>query len=368
MLDNRLGVQFLFMAGETIPRVCPPEVLSSLIRAEITRDSTGVDGFQLSFAVGANGGGVEVQSRVLDTLNRVWMGISTGGIPEVLLDGVITQHDASPDPGSGGTVLTVTGRDVSLYMDLVEKNAPFENQSDSVIVGQILGRYSQVGFVPKVTSTGPAPSVNERIPRQAESDYRYVQRLAQRNGFVFYVEPQSFGVNEAYFGPDKRGGRHSTLLWSTSPRRNVTSLRASLDGLAPIDVESFHLDLNAKQARKIPPTTENDPGLSASPLAAKRKVLLRSAASLPEGLVATTAAALIARAAEPVGIDGSLDFVRYGEILRPRAIVDVQGAGPTYDGEYYVRRVTHVIEKGAYTQNFTLGREGTGARGKAGFG
>lgn len=367
MLDNRLGVQFLFMAGATIPRVCPPEVLSALIRAEITRNSTGIDGFQLSFAFGEHDAGTAVESSVLATLNRVWMGVTAGGIPEVLLDGVITQHEASPDLGSGGTVVTVTGRDVSIYMDLLERNHPFENQSDSVIVTQILGRYSQVGFVPKVERTTSAPSVNDRIPRQAETDLRFVQRLAQRNGFVFFVEPQTFGTNDAYFGPDKRGGQQAALLWSTSPRRNVLSLRASVDALAAVEVESLALDLNSKQARKIPPTAENDPGLSASPARPRRKVLHRSAAFLPEELVATTAAAQIARAADPVGLEGTVDYLRYGEILRPRSIVKVIGAGTDYDGDYFVRRVTHVLEKGSYTQGFTLGREGTGARSKGGF-
>ena len=367
MLDNRLGVHFLFMAGETIPRVCPPEILSSLVRAEITRNSTGIDGFQLSFAFGDNGAGRSLESSVLATLNRVWLGITAGGIPEILLDGVITEHESSPDLGTGGTVVTVTGRDVSVYMDLLERNHPFENQSDSVIVTQILERYSQVGFRPNVERTTSAPSANERIPRQAETDLRFVQRLAQRNGFVFFVDPQKFGVNEAYFGPDKRGAQQAPLLWSTSPRRNVVSLRASFDALAAVDVESLALDLDSKQARKIPPTTQFDSGLSVSPVRPRRKVLHRSAAFLPEELVATTAAALIARAADPAGLEGSVDYLRYGEIMRPRSVVKVMGTGNDYEGEYFVRRVTHVIEKGSYTQSFTLGRNSTGPRSLGGF-
>ena len=36
-------------------------------------------------------------------------------------------------------------------------------------------------------------------------------------------------------------------------------------------------------------------------------------------------------------------------------------SGTSYDGFYYVRRVTHTIRHGTYTQSFTLSREGTGA-------
>ena len=44
----------------------------------------------------------------------------------------------------------------------------------------------------------------QRIPRQQETDLAFMRRLAQRNGFVFYVEPVTFGVNRAYFGPEIR--------------------------------------------------------------------------------------------------------------------------------------------------------------------
>ena len=39
----------------------------------------------------------------------------------------------------------------------------------------------------------------------------------------------------------------------------------------------------------------------------------------------------------------------------------VGGAGFSYDGFYYVRRVTHTLKPGEYRQSFTLSRDGTGA-------
>jgi hypothetical protein len=47
--------------------------------------------------------------------------------------------------------------------------------------------------------------------------------------------------------------------------------------------------------------------------------------------------------------------------LRARGLVGVRGAGFAYDGNYFVRSVTHDIARGSYTQSFTLSREGTGA-------
>lgn len=65
---------------------------------------------------------------------------------------------------------------------------------------------------------------------------------------------------------------------------------------------------------------------------------------------------------EVVTATGDLDALRYGRILKPRGLVDLRGAGESYDGTYYVKKVTHNIDirKGEYKQSFTLTREGLG--------
>jgi hypothetical protein len=62
-----------------------------------------------------------------------------------------------------------------------------------------------------------------------------------------------------------------------------------------------------------------------------------------------------------IRVSGQLDAARYEAILQPRGLVGLRGAGYSYDGLYYVQSVTHNIRKGAYTQNFTLTREGLGS-------
>jgi hypothetical protein len=39
-------------------------------------------------------------------------------------------------------------------------------------------------------------------------------------------------------------------------------------------------------------------------------------------------------------------------------LVGVRGAGPAYDGLYYVDSVNHDIRRGAYKQTFSLSRDG----------
>jgi len=66
-------------------------------------------------------------------------------------------------------------------------------------------------------------------------------------------------------------------------------------------------------------------------------------------------------ASDPIHATGELDALRYGDLLMPRALVDLRGAGYSNDGTYYVKSVTHTIKTGEYKQRFTLTREGIGA-------
>ena len=56
--------------------------------------------------------------------------------------------------------------------------------------------------------------------------------------------------------------------------------------------------------------------------------------------------------------NGTLDVLRYGQVLRSRMLVGVRGAGLAYDGLYYVDSVTHNIKRGEYKQSFALSRDG----------
>ena len=47
-------------------------------------------------------------------------------------------------------------------------------------------------------------------------------------------------------------------------------------------------------------------------------------------------------------------------MLKARGLVGVRGAGPAFDGLYYVKSVTHSIKRGEYKQSFTLTRERPG--------
>ena len=65
-----------------------------------------------------------------------------------------------------------------------------------------------------------------------------------------------------------------------------------------------------------------------------------------------------ARSAESVTATGSLDVMRYGNVLKARRLVGLRGVGDAFDGLYYVKSVTSKIKRGEFKQDFTLSRNG----------
>jgi hypothetical protein len=365
MLTSQLGIRVVLLLGQTVPLPAPPEVLSALTRVEVTNDAQSGDGFQITFTLSKNQPTDYklLQSGALNPSTRVIIGVLLGASPEVLIDGIITHHQHAPSNEPGQSTLTVTGKDVSIMLDLEEKNEKYENQPDFLIVTQLIASYAKYGLVPQVTPTTDVPILLDRIPRQHETDLKFIQRMGQRNGFVFFIEPLTFGVNTAYWGPESRLGLpQPALTLGPGPSSNLKSLHFSQDALAPVSASGTFVEPITKTAIPIPQLPSlRIPPLALSPTAALRTVLMRDTSNQNPAQAATSALATATNAPDSVRGEGEIDSVRYGNVLRARKLVGVRGAGLSYDGNYYVQRVTHTITPGDYKQSFTASREGTGA-------
>lgn len=365
MLTSLLGIRLVLWMGSTIPLPAPYSVVSALSRVEVTNDSDSGDGFQMTFSLGKDqpvdyglllGGS-------LDPFTRVVIGVLMGAVPEVLIDGVIMHHQVAPSNDPGMSTLTVTGKDVSQMLDLEEKNEEYPNQPDFVIVTRILASYAQYGLVPQPTPTTDIPIELQRVPRQHETDLKFIQRMAQRNGFVFYIEPLTFGVNTAYFGPENRLSLpQPALTMNMGSSTNCKSLSFSQDALAPVGTRGTFVEPITRTSIPIPALPSlRVPPLALQPASPRRTVLMRDTADQNPAQAATTAVAAATNSPDAVRGEGEVDAVRYGSILRARKLVGIRGVGFSYDGNYYVRRVTHSISRGEYTQRFSVSREGTGS-------
>lgn len=364
MLDGLLGTRLLLLIGATVPLPAGPKVMHALTQVEVVQDADSEDGFQILFKL-SKGPLFDyplLQTGGLDLFNRVIVAAAFGVVPEILIDGVITHQQVTPSNEPGQSTLRVMGKSVSAMLDLEEKNAAFPNQPDWLVVTQIIASYAQYGLVPMVTPTTDVPIELFRTTRQAETDLAFIRRLAERNGYVFYIEPLAPGVNTAYWGPENRLGLpQRALSVDMGAATNVTSLQFAADGLASVAPETTIVEPFLKLSIPIPTLPPlRIPPLSMSPLSARRTTQVRDSANRNPAEAITSVVAAATRAPDPVTGSGELDVARYGGALRARRLVGVRGAGLSYDGFYTVRRVAHTLKKGSYKQSFTISREGTG--------
>jgi hypothetical protein len=365
MFSSLLGIRLILWMGATVPCPAPLEVLSALNSVQVINDSQNGDGFEIKFNLTKDKMGEYslISHGSLEPFNRVIIGVLLGVTPEVLIDGIITRHQLIPSNEPGKSILTVSGADISIMMDLEEVNKSHENQPDFVIATKILADYAEYGIVPQTTPTTDVPIMLQRIPRQFETDFRFLQRMARRNGFVFYIEPITFGANKAYWGPENRLSiPQPALSINLGEFSNINSLSFSNDSMAPVDSEGCFVEPITRMSLPAPRLPSlRVPPLSRNPASARRKIIQRQMANMNPSQAAAASVSAATNSPEPVEGQGELDTVRYGHVLRARGLAGVRGAGLTYDGYYYVKSVTHKIGKGEYTQSFTLSRDGTGA-------
>ncbi|HEX5688026.1 MAG TPA: hypothetical protein VFY73_28750 [Ideonella sp.] len=365
MLD---GIHLTLMIGPVLPVPAPKVVIDAVQSVQVTsgKDKTG---FQITFAVSK-------KSPLLTTMlpagyfdpmsTRVVIAVTLGGFPHVLMDGIVTRQELVPSSEPGQATLTVTGEDLSVLMDVVEM--PFMRYPATPSIGRvylILAKYAAFGIVPLAIPPfiDDTPIPTGEVPTHKGTDLAYLKQLANRCGYVFYIEPGPLpGQSIAYWGPDIRIPVPQRALSSNmDAHTNVESLNFSLDGLAKKVVVVTIFDPVKNRVPIVVPIPNFN--LFKPPLGARPT--LPSKVEFPDYMTkeqmpnaVNRVLGILARSSDAVSVSGSLDVTRYGSVLRNRMLVGVRGGGLAYDGMYYVNSVTHTLKRGEYKQSFQLSRDG----------
>jgi hypothetical protein len=370
-----LGINLTLLLGPTVALPAPFELMEVLDGVEVNYSEQGRSGFQLTFQAGRNGPVALMDyglmmSPLLKVFNRVIIMVTLNAIPKVLMDGIITNRQFAPGNGSGGT-LTVTGEDVSVMMDREEKNVEHPAQDETIIVNKILLSYFQYGFVPIVIppTSLDVPIPTEKTPVQRGTDLAYINQLAQRYRYVFYVTPGPVPfTNNVYWGPPKRiDVPQRAITVNMGADTNCESINFQHDGLSAAVVSGKVQEPKLNKSLPVQTFTSLRPPLSSLPalpleLANAKKTLLGDTEGLSYLQALARAQAQTDESTENVlSASGELNALRYGGFLQPRGVVGLRGAGFMHDGLYYVKRVNHNIKKGAYKQSFSLSRDGLGS-------
>lgn len=362
------SINLTLMIGPIVPIPVSQEVLDALTSVTVTTNSDTGSGFQLEFTL-SNRSPLQtvflLSSGVAIPLVRVLIIVTIGGKAEVLMDGVMTNHEVRPGTDASHSLLTVTGEDLSRVMDYIDfSGIPYPGMAPEARVLLILAKYAGFGILPLVIPSVliDIPIPTEQIPGQKGKDLCYIRALADDVGYVFYVEPgPKPGQSVAYWGPEiKVGEPQKALNINMDFATNIESVSCSFNSQGRV-VPTVRVQIPFTKTSitiPIPDITPLNPPLGlVPPIKLNFERVDKSAKYSPirAAMIGLTKAA---RSAESVTATGSLDVMRYGNVLKARRLVGLRGVGDAFDGLYYVRSVTSKIKRGEFKQDFTLSRNG----------
>lgn len=370
-----VSINLSLWLGATIPEPAPAAVTEKLQSVEVTRSATGPSAFQLVFhadrTLGLSDDFALLSGGLLKAWNRAIIGITLGGPTRILIDGFITHVELAHDKQFAASTLTVTGEDVSILMDRIELSIEWPQLGDSLIALAILAKYAMIGIVPEVIPT-PAdliPIIVERVPQQNATDRAYLHQLAAPYGYRFAVTPGPEPMmNTAYWGPPSNVGSPAPALsMDVGSATNLEKISFKVDSLAPVQVYGMVQDDETEEVyplatvatTRLPPLS-TDPVFQPEGLLQRRNLFTDPRYGYLQALVDAQAETDVSTDAA-VTAQGEVDTLRYGFVLDAGGLVEVRGAGQSFDGRYRVDSVTDRIARGSYRQSFALAREGTGS-------
>ena len=363
-MSSPLYLTLLIGPVEAVP--APKPMMDALTSVEVSVSATGTSGFQLNFTL-ANTSPLQTFFLLAGgspvPIIRVILVTTFGGLPQVVMDGVVKHTEVVPDAMTGSSKLLVTGEDLTAVMDLIDLSGlPYPGLTPDLRVLIILAKYSIFGIIPEVIPV-ITPDIElpvDKIPTQKGTDLAYIRQLAREAGYVFYLEPGPLpGTTQAYWGPQiKLGVPQPALNVNMDAWTNVESLNLHYEPQNAVLPIVFIQDQTTKVVLPlpIPPITPLNPPLGVVVPVPQKIEELKDTAKLSPAQAIMVGMAQASDTADVVSADGSLDVLRYGQILKARQLVGLRGAGLSFDGLYYVESTKHQIKLGEYKQSFTLKR------------
>src|ERR1700677_591043 len=140
MANSALYLTVLLGQVQAVP--APKVLMDALTSVEVNVSATSKSGFQLSFTL-ANSSPLQLYFLLAQgspvPFIRVVLVTASGGLPQVIMDGIVKHTEVTPDAMNGSSQLVITGEDLTALMDLTDSSGtPFPGLSADMRVTSIL--------------------------------------------------------------------------------------------------------------------------------------------------------------------------------------------------------------------------------------
>lgn len=277
---------------------------------------------------------------------------------EEVMRGYIREIAVDFPEDSGGSVVTVTVQDDSLFLDRTHKRRTWggdASTTDGLIAAQII---SEANLTPDGI---PAEGMRDVTATQDETDAVFLKKRADANGFELI-----YRAGKIYFGPRRLDSEpQATIMVYAGPATNCISFSLKDDGHKP-DAATYDVaaaEGDTVETRTLKPDLDvlgQEPATSVDTLDDGFVWRISREGESNAANAAVLAQEKTNQNAMKVGASGTLDGARYGHVLLTGLRVGVDGVGTRHSGTWYVDKVRHVFDLEGYRQEFELLRNAYG--------
>jgi hypothetical protein len=236
-------------------------------------------------------------------------------------------------PADGSPTVEVSGFDPSYAMTRGTRSRSWDDRTDADVVADVASGHEFASVETEATGV-----TRSKVFQEAESDYRFLARLAERNGYELFARRDALRFRaRPYDAEPVVGLRYGESVTSFAPEFG--------DATSVAEVVVRHWDPAAK--REIVGTAANPEG------GAERRVLRLPVASREEA-EREAAAALERALAGTVG--GTGETVGLPELIAGET-VSLDGLD-VFTNVYYILRTTHRVDDSGYTTSFEVTERG----------
>ena len=271
----------------------------------------------------------------------------------------------------GFTSLTVEGQALSVLMNREARTRCWENVTRSDVARTIAQEHGYDGVFAEIDDT---EEVFDVINQTAETDARFLRRLASREEYEFLIDESGFHFHERR---QHTAPTHVLTWYSDQGRGEVISISVETDlmrragrvtarGRDPMERRTVEASVSNENAERA---TLSDTIEVVDPETGDTAVQQRNATANVRPTSATTErrvrreAAARHRRAERATIKLSMQVVG-DPTLRAGVVVEVRGISSLLSGRYYADEVKHAISSSGYTCDLKLTKDGTGRRSR----
>ena len=279
---------------------------------------------------------------------EIYMGYGDKQRLDLMLTGIVTELSTS-FPSSGLPQLTISGYDHSYCLTKGTKSKNWENKRDSDVVREIARDYNLTANVEQTAVVHP------KIERSQESASHFLTKLAQRNGFEFFVTQKELIFRRP--ANDKRGVIE--LEWG----RGLVSFNPEIKLTEQVtEVEVYGWNIQTAQQIVGRARRGDEPGRDSTRESGAEH--LQKVCKGDEGKLRVRepvfsqqeadqrARAILKRRAEGF-VGGRGESFGIPE-LRANTNVKLSGLGALFNTTFYVHQTTHTVDSSGYRTTFEV--------------